>query len=124
MDLMYKGNISLHLNEVDYENKPTVTYQDLINEVDCMEMCVKMTGGDNIAREVEYEMNHTKSQLCRIAEYYSINSKRETHLIIEDIVLFENQIHNIEIVFKRKKLWSYIREIKEDVYLSKYLIFD
>ena len=87
-------------------------------------MCAKMTTGDSIAREVEYEMNHTKSQLNRIAEYYSINSDKETCGIISDIVSFETDLDNIEIVFQRNKLWSYIQEIKDDVYLSKYLIFD
>ena len=33
-------------------------------------------------------------------------------------------MENIEIVYKRNKLWSYIQEIKCDKYLSKYLIFD
>lgn len=124
----YKGNISISLREVNVnrQNKPTVTYQELLNEVDCIEMCVKMTTGDSIAREVEYEMNHNKSQLNKIAEYYSINSdkEREKYRIIEDIVSFENNTDNIEIVFQRNKLWSYIQEIKADVYLSKYLIFD
>ena len=31
---------------------------------------------------------------------------------------------NKEIVEKRKRLWSYIEEIKIDKYLSKYLILD
>ena len=31
---------------------------------------------------------------------------------------------NIEVVYKRKKMWSYIEEIKSDKYLSRYLIFD
>jgi len=122
----YKGNVSISLREVNNKDKPIVTYQELLNEVDCIEMCSKMTTTDSITREVEYEMNYTKSQLNMIAEYYSINSnkEREKYRIVEDIVSFENKTENIEIVFQRNKLWSYIQEIKADVYLSKYLIFD
>ena len=46
------------------------------------------------------------------------------HLFSETIVKFENESDNLELVYKRKKMWDYINEIKNDKYLSRYLIFD
>ena len=44
--------------------------------------------------------------------------------LISEIVIFETSEENIAIVERRKELWFYINEIREDKYLSKYLIFD
>ena len=44
--------------------------------------------------------------------------------LVKDIILFEKNILNCEIVERRKILWYYIEEIKSDNYLSKFLILD
>ena len=44
--------------------------------------------------------------------------------IIDAIVTYELDVNNGPIVNKRKKLWFYIKEIKADKYLSKYIIFN
>ena len=60
-----------------------------------------------------------------IADYYSLSKrKKRKHELIENIVDFENNIDNMEIVEKRKLLWFYIEEIKNDNYLNKFLILD
>ena len=90
-----------------------------------MEMCSTVAMDDYIAQEVEYDTNYTKKELDKIAEYYEISKrKKKKHDLIEDIVVFEKEPANIETVYKRKRLWGYIQEIKADKYLSKYLIFD
>ncbi len=120
-----KGNLSFSLQEVSKENQEEVTYADLLKEVDYMEMCSTVAMDDYIAQEVEYDTNYTKKELDKIAEYYEITKrKKKKHDLIEDIVVFEKEPANIETVYKRKKLWGYIQEIKADKYLSKYLIFD
>jgi len=120
-----KGNLSFSLQEVSKENQEEVTYADLLKEVDYMEMCSTVAMDDYIAQEVEYDTNYTKKELDKIAEYYEISKrKKKKHDLIEDIVVFEKEPANIETVYKRKKLWGYIQEIKADKYLSKYLIFD
>jgi len=120
-----KGNLSFSLQEVSKENQEEVTYADLLKEVDYMEMCSTVAMDDYIAQEVEYDTNYTKKELDKIAEYYEISKrKKKKHDLIEDIVVFEKEPANIETVYKRKRLWGYIQEIKADKYLSKYLIFD
>ena len=76
-------------------------------------------------QELEYNTNYTKKELEKIAEYYEISKrKKKKQDLVEDIVLFEKAPENVEMVYRRKRLWSYIEEIKADKYLSKYLIFE
>ena len=78
-----------------------------------------------LLEEQDYNENYTKKQLEMIADYYSISKrKKRKHELIEDIVEFENKIEHMEIVEKRKLLWFYIQEIKNDNYLNKFLILD
>jgi hypothetical protein len=120
------GNLTFSLHEISKESdKELVTYNDLIQQVDYMEMCSNVAMDDYIAQEVEYDSNYTKKELEKVAEYYEISKrKKKKQELIEDIVIFEKAPENIEVVYTRKKLWSYMEEIKADKYLSKYLIFD
>jgi len=78
-----------------------------------------------LLEEQDYNENYTKKQLEMIADYYSISKrKKRKNQLIEDIVEFENKIEHMEIVEKRKLLWFYIQEIKNDNYLNKFLILD
>ena len=61
----------------------------------------------------------------RIADYYEISKrKKKKDEIIQDIVIFEQDPENIEVVYRRKRLWAYIKEIGDDKYLKKFLIFN
>ena len=102
-----------------------VSYEDLVREVDMIEMTSEVYNDDRIALEIEYDTNYTKKELEKIMDYYELDKRnKKKGELIESIVMFESDHTNIEVVHKRKKLWSYIREIKDDKYLSKYLIFD
>ena len=120
-------NISFSLQESCRDkNKDTeVTYEDLVKEVDLMEMSQVVNMDDYIALEIDYQTNYLKKELERIADYYEISKrKKRKDKLAEDIVIFEKDPANIEIVYRRKRLWSYIEEIKCDNYLSKFLILD
>ena len=67
-----------------------------------------------------------KKEIGRIADYYEISKRKKKKAeLIADIVLFEKDpTKSPKVVHQRKKLWSYIQEIKEDKYLSKFLILD
>jgi hypothetical protein len=80
---------------------------------------------DYMANEINYSTNYTRKELDRIADYYEISKrKKRKDDIVQDIVIFEQDPENIELVFRRKKLWSYMAEIKGDKYLRKFLIFN
>ena len=116
--------LKITFTEKQNEDK-TVSYEDLVKEVDMMEMTADVYNDDCIALEIEYDTNYTKKDLEKIIDYYELDKRnKKKGELIESIVLFESDHTNIEVVHKRKKLWSYIREIKDDKYLSKYLIFD
>lgn len=120
-------NICFSLQETCSEenNENIVSYEDLVKEVDLIEMSSIIGMDDYIAMEVDYQTNYLKKDLERIADYYEISKrKKRKEQLIEDIVIFEKDPENIEIVFQRKKLWSYVEEIKSDKYLSKFLILD
>jgi hypothetical protein len=120
-------NITYSLKEKEQNCEKVVTYNELSDLVNCLEYKEYEEEDINnlIAQEINYQTNFTKPQLEIICGYYGISKrkKRKNHLI-EDIVNFETNQENIEIVWKRKKLWSYMREIKQDRYLSKFLIFN
>ena len=118
-------NFSLQEDCKEDSDEGLVTYEDLVKEVDLMEMSSLIGMDDYIASEVDYQTNYLKKDLERIADYYEISKrKKKKDQLVEDIVIFEKDPANIEIVFRRKKLWSYVQEIKDDKYLSKFLILD
>ena len=119
-----EGKLKITLTEKDKEDK-NVSYDDLVREVDMIEMTADVYNDDYFALEIEYDTNYTKKDLEKIIDYYELDKRnKKKGELIENIVKFETSISNIEIVHTRKKLWSYIKEIKDDKYLSKYLIFD
>ena len=64
-------------------------------------------------------------KLDRIADYYNISKRKKKKLqLVEEIVAFENDFLNDEIVNHRKLLWFYVEQIKCDNYLSKFLILE
>ena len=129
-----RKNVSYSLKDNNTKNT-NVTYESLIEKVNN-----EATKIDNnffndedvdyiIACELEYRDNYTKPQLEIIAEYYNIPKKENRRVkrkdkLIEDIVIFEKDITNYDIVQRRKTLWFYIEEIRNDSYLSKFLILD
>ena len=93
----------------------------------------------------DYETNYKIMDLNKIADYYGIlltklqnNSyndpnntkgkkkyvKKKKDELIEDIVNFEEDELNANIVYRRKQLWFYIDELKTDKYLQKHIIFN
>ncbi len=123
---------SLYENEKQTED---VDYNDILRDIEeeesKRELLNKNVVHDEVsldditARELDYETNHTKKDLVKIAEYYEISIRKKNKAdLISEIVIFESAIENAAIVERRRELWFYINEISEDKYLSKYLIFD
>ena len=118
-------NITFSLNEACKSTSPTITYDDLLQEVDMLEITSAATMDDYVALEINYQTNFIKKELDRIADYYKISKRKKKKAeLVTDIVIYERDPENFSIVHRRKKLWSYIQEIKEDNYLSKFLILD
>ena len=98
-----------------------------------------------LALSLSYETNYKIMDLNKIADYYGIlltklqnNSyndpnntkgkkkyvKKKKDELIKDIVEFEEDELNTNVVNRRKELWFYIDELKSDKYLQKHIIFN
>jgi hypothetical protein len=43
--------------------------------------------------------------------------------IIHHLMVFENDLENIEIVLQRKNLWFYLNELKKDKFTKKFVLW-
>ena len=125
-------------NDIDYDANNDINLYDYINYCDSIKDRV-------LALSLSYETNYKIMDLNKIADYYGIlltklqnNSyndpnntkgkkkyvKKKKDELIEDIVNFEEDELNANIVYRRKQLWFYIDELKTDKYLQKHIIFN
>jgi len=73
-----------------------------------------------------YDNNFNNKQLLLICEYYGINKQARTmkkQEIISIILLFERNEANAEIVLKRKILWGYMEDLKNDKVMKRFVIW-
>jgi hypothetical protein len=117
-------NITFFLN--DDENDDFLDLNALETELNGMEL--SSIQEDDIFIEMKnYELNFNVKQLMLICEYYEMKDIRANKLkkqdIIEQIILFETNPENIEVVTKRKELWYYIDELKNDKMMKRFVIW-
>ena len=125
---------NIHYSLIEEKINRKISYEELKEEVNEREKELDIkTNNDDITdfysqicfEEQDYMENYTKKQLDLIADYYKISKrKKRKHILIEDIVAFENDMENEEIVSQRKLMWFYLEQIKCDNYLSKFLILE
>ena len=64
----------------------------------------------------------------QICDYYGLlrevkNNKLKKQEMIVLIVDFEEDIENVLVVYKRKQLWYFINELKNDKFMKKYILW-
>lgn len=120
-------NIKCSVIEIKTD-KRTSKVEDIMKCIEESEKIIQ-DGGENFSTiyflmEEEYNQ-FTKKELGRICDYYSINKrKKRKNDLIQDIIIFEQDIQNNELVDKRIELWYCIEQIKNDNYLKKFLILE
>ena len=77
---------------------------------------------------INYIENYTVKELLLICEYYGFakklkNKKYNKNTIANFLVEFEINPSNNDIVFKRKNMWFYINELKNDKFMKKYILW-
>jgi hypothetical protein len=73
---------------------------------------------------INYYTYYNVKDLHKILDYYSLpKTKLKKDELIQMIVLYENDFNNYEIVQRRKLMWHYIEELKNDEFMKKYILF-
>ena len=122
----YEENISFFIDD-SIEQKNNDFIYDL-NELLNMEYVFK--DEDNLCTKlIHYDINYTVKQLLLICEYYGIAkdlriTKCNKTDILNTLIIYENNIENLERVNKRKKLWHYMSELKNDKFMKKYVLWN
>ena len=130
-----KLNIIFSMKEKDKKEEVEINeeslYEEILGSVDTITECIEEEEsylneiGDYMAQQINYSTNYTKKELEKIADYYEIPKRRKKKdILIEEILIFEFEPENVCEVYQRKKLWGYIKELKEDKYLRQFIIFD
>jgi len=81
-----------------------------------------------IPQIVNYHENYTVKELLLICEYYGVakelkSNKCNKNEIIQFLVIYESNLMNSDIVFKRQNMWFYINELKNDKFMKKYVLW-
>ena len=128
-------NIKYSLKEYKKTNKDDVglTFDELENFIEEKEKEINTSYkdyDDNYSEmffllEQEYNENYTKKELELIAGYYDISKRKKKKLdLIQEIIIFEQNELNYEIVEKRKLHWFYLEQLSSDDYLKQFIIIN
>jgi hypothetical protein len=115
------------IDDIDDINN-NITLTDILKEINDDEV-LYLQNTENLFHEVvNYNINYTVKKLLQICEYYNISkavkmTKCNKEEIINTIVLFENNQDNYNIVCRRKQLWFYINELKDDNFMKKFILW-
>ncbi len=117
---MNKENIYYDLTETNKDFNEYNNLDDYANEI--ME-------DDNInhliALELDYSNNYNLKQLGQIMEFYKLNKRKlNKGQIVEKIVLYETDPDNSYEVENRKRLWINIKELKDNPFFGRYILFN
>lgn len=128
---MPQENVFYNIQEREPKS-PTMEFDQLMQEInDSLDAAAagceapKYSDTDLLAaRALEFSTNYTVQGLGRIMEYYGLSKRRlKKDEIVQELVMFEEDASNEEIVFRRRRLWDNIEELKDDTYLARYISF-
>jgi len=113
-------------------NCPKSTIDDIMQEFQALEVGEIVPSYENYQLDADscmahiknFELNYTTKQLALIYEYYGLGrtTKMKKLEIIRNIVFYQCIPENIDLVERRILLWEYMRELKDDPLLKKYII--
>lgn len=115
-------NICILEKKKDYQNSVTIEELNTLLDNQIELHSNDFDENDFIANVIFFNENYTLKQLSKIADYYKIKKSRKKELLINDIVLFEMDKSNNEIVMKRKLFDYYLECLSEDDYYKKYIL--
>lgn len=128
-------NIKYSLKEYNNKDEVGLTFDELENFIEEKEKEREINTScedydDNYSEmffllEQEYNENYTKKELELITGYYEISKRKKRKLdLIQEIIIFEQNDLNYDIVEKRKLHWFYLEQLREDPYLKQFIIIN
>ena len=89
---------------------------------------ISFQNDDIFTQMKNYDLNFNVKQLLLICDYYGLSkdvkvNKLKKQDVIEQIILFENNTDNIDVVIKRKEMWYFMNELKHDKFMKKFIIW-
>lgn len=121
LDEETNANYNTNLN---FNEESNFNINDFLNEIEDEELQQDLM----LPNIIHYTENFTIKELLVICEYYGIAKEMKTNKCKKDTIVhiltnFETNYENFEIVAKRKNLWFYINELKNDKFMKKYILF-
>jgi hypothetical protein len=115
--------ISYYVEEIEKQETEKLNIEEFMAEIE-NELDDELT----IPKIINYNENFTVKELLLICDYYGFakelkNNKCNKDQIIEILVSFESDLNNSDIVFKRQNMWFYMRELKNDKFMKKYVLW-
>ena len=112
------GNITFELCDIS-SNSEEEFVQDIVNNDSVNSI---------VSEHDHYTINFTIKQLLVICEYYGLSkmlkaNKNNKEYIVNVLVLFEKDCANQDIVSKRRNMWYFMAELKNDKFMKKYIIW-
>lgn len=119
-------NITYEISENNNtEVKEPIDIDSLMEEIALQ--TIKDSKQDDImyAIQIEYESNYNVKQLGLIMDYYELPKRKlRKDEMVQMIMLYECEPTNALKVEQRKRLWTYVSELKKDKFFNKYLLID
>jgi len=112
-------------NEENEENKE-INISLLLEEFEKTK--IQNTSELYVPHIINYHDNFTVKELLLICDYYGLTKEYKVHKckkeeIIYFLIDFESNPHNTDIVCKRKNMWFYMNELKNDKCMKKYVLW-
>jgi hypothetical protein len=133
--MLYKYNFFIYIMNVHNvdENITFELYDSSSNdgfeqELDDLINSIHDSANSIVTESNNYNVNFTIKQLLVICDYYGLSkmlksNKNNKEYIVNVLVLFEKDYANQDIVSKRRNMWYFMAELKNDKFMKKYIIW-
>ena len=126
---MNKENISINFDDNNIETNDNHELESILKEIDDYSCDYDFNTEILLTvKAIDYDTNYSVKQLLLICEYYGLSKEVKTNKFKkQELILFlldfEENIENSLIVYKRKQLWYFMEELKNDKFMKKYVLW-
>jgi len=123
---MENENIVIDINHVEDLEEEQSMNLDFVN--DFLNECENEMEDLRTPLTLDYAENYTVKELLIICEYYGFAKEIKANklgkdLLIQCLVDYEMDPLNTVIVEKRRNMWFFINELKNDKFMKKYVLW-